>query len=254
MGALHEGHLSLIDLATDRADTVVASVFVNPLQFDRGADLKAYPRSLEGDLELAQARGVDLVFAPDVATVYPDGEPVVTVEPGPLGDRMEGAFRPGHFRGVLTVVAKLFHLIRPDVAVFGAKDFQQAALVRRMVTDLDMPVEIVVGETVREEDGLAMSSRNVRLDPPARAAAAALSRALREGVRAADEGERRASSILARMREILTAATGVETEYLEIFDPRTLDRVDPIGPGSVAAVAAHVGPVRLIDNMVLWRG
>jgi pantoate--beta-alanine ligase len=250
MGALHEGHLSLFDLALARASQVVVSIFVNPLQFDRGSDLAAYPRTLERDLEVAESRGVDVVFAPEPEEVYPQEEPQVTVDPGPLGDVLEGAFRPGHFRGVLTVVAKLFHLVRPQVAVFGAKDFQQVALVRRMVDDLNFPVEILVGETIREADGVALSSRNLRLDPDQRLAATALSRALRVGA-AAGEAERDAAAVLSRMRDLLAEEPGVEVEYVQIVDPRTLEAVPRIVPGSVAVVAAQVGPVRLIDNLVL---
>lgn len=252
MGALHEGHLSLFDLASAAASQVVVSIFVNPLQFDRGSDLATYPRSLDRDLELAESRGVDVVFAPDAEELYPGGEPQVTVEPGPLGDRLEGAFRPGHFRGVLTVVAKLFHLVRPDVAVFGSKDFQQVALVRRMVDDLDFPLEIMVGETVRDADGVALSSRNLRLDPDQRRAATALSRALRAGAAAA-EADAAVAPVLSRMRDSLAEETRVEVEYLEIVDPRTLEAVPRIVPGSVAVLACHVGPVRLIDNLVLGR-
>lgn len=253
MGALHEGHLSLFDLASAGASEVVASIFVNPLQFDRGADLAAYPRNMERDLELAESRGVNVVFAPEPTELYPEGKPQVTVEPGPLGELLEGAFRPGHFRGVLTVVAKLFHLVRPQVAVFGAKDLQQAALVRRMVDDLDFPVEILVGETVREADGVALSSRNQRLDPDQRRAATALSRALRVGASAA-EADGDAAPVLSRMRDSLAEEPGVQVEYIEIVDPRTLEAVPRLVPGSVAVVAGHVGPVRLIDNLVLGLG
>ncbi|HEX8359618.1 MAG TPA: pantoate--beta-alanine ligase, partial [Longimicrobium sp.] len=178
MGYLHEGHLSLLDEARARADVVMMSIFVNPLQFGPAEDLDRYPRDLERDLELAATRGTDLVFAPGAAEMYPHGEPAVQVVPGPLAERLCGAARPGHFQGVLTVVAKLFGIFQPDVAVFGQKDFQQAALIRRMVDDLDIPVRVEVAPIVRERDGLAMSSRNVYLSGPERESALALSRGL----------------------------------------------------------------------------
>lgn len=251
MGYLHEGHGALMNAAAARGGKVVVSIFVNPLQFDRAGDLAAYPRDRERDLELARAAGVDLVFLPGESDLYPDGAPVVTVDPGRLAETMEGAHRPGHFRGVLTVVAKLFNLVEPDVAFFGRKDLQQAVLVRRMVRDLDFPVDVHVVPTVREPDGLALSSRNVRLSPDQRAAAPALFRALDAGRRAVIGGNRDASAVRQVMAAVLEGHPAIDVEYLEVFDPHTLRPVDEVREGTTAAVAAHLGAVRLIDNLVL---
>jgi pantoate--beta-alanine ligase len=251
MGALHEAHLSLVDRARSVADYVVLSVYVNPLQFGRGEDLDRYPRDLDRDVRRAEERGVDLVFAPSDAEMYGLGEPAVYVVPGPLADRLCGAFRPEHFRGVLTVVAKLFGIVQPDVAVFGQKDFQQSVLIRRMVADLDMPVEVVVAPTVREADGLALSSRNAYLDPEDRAKAAAISGALQAAEALARQGERHGSVLLRRVREALAAVPGITVEYVELVDPETLEPRPEGAPGTVLAVAAFVGGVRLIDNVVL---
>lgn len=251
MGYLHDGHLSLIDRARERADRVVVSIFVNPLQFGPGEDLERYPRDLERDLGLARGRGVDLVFTPQTATMYPSGDPVVQVVPRRMADRLCGAARPGHFDGVLTVVAKLFNLVRPDVAVFGQKDYQQAALIRRMVEDLDMGVEIDLAPTVREDDGLALSSRNVYLNDEQRTTARALPRALSRALEAYREGQRDAGAILGVAREVLQEEPGLELQYLELVDPDTLEPRDEARPGCVIAVAAFVGETRLIDNMIL---
>lgn len=251
MGYLHEGHLSLVDRARELSDWVAMSIFVNPLQFGPTEDLDRYPRDLERDLEMARGRGVDLVFAPSVAEMYPVGEPQVSVVPaGALTDVMEGAIRPGHFRGVLTVVAKLFGIFTPDVAVFGQKDFQQAALIRRMALDLDMGARVEVAPIVREADGLAMSSRNVYLSPDERERARALSRGLEHGKALFASGERKAGVLRAALREAL-AVPGVETEYAEAADPLTLAPVTTAEPGTVLLVAARVGRTRLIDNAVL---
>jgi pantoate--beta-alanine ligase len=250
MGYLHEGHLALVDEARRRADVVVMSIFVNPLQFAPSDDLSSYPRDVAGDTDKARTRGVDLLFVPDVREVYPR-EPRVRVVPGALAERWEGEVRPGHFAGVLTVVAKLFHLVQPDVAVFGQKDAQQAALVRAMVDDLDFPLALVVAPTVREGDGLALSSRNVYLSPDERTRALALSRALRAiGVRF-DGGERDAAALARAGRELLDATPGVEVDYLALADPETLEPVDVAGEGTLAMVAASVGRTRLIDNVIL---
>ncbi|GAA1135043.1 pantoate--beta-alanine ligase [Nocardioides aquiterrae] len=258
MGALHEGHASLMRVARERIGDdgpLVVSVFVNPLQFGPGEDLDRYPRTLDADVEVCAREGVDIVFAPGVDEVYPGGEPQVTVDPGPLADVLEGRIRPGHFRGVLTVVAKLFGLVRPDVAVFGEKDYQQLALIRRMVLDLNMGVEVVGAETVREADGLALSSRNRYLDPEQREQAVALSRMLRAAQDAAAYG---ASSALAAARAELRAAQGVDLDYLVVADPGLGELPDDVPAGTEARVlvAARVGPTRLIDNMplVLGRG
>ncbi len=247
MGALHEGHRSLVRLARQHADHVVVTVFVNPLQFGPGEDLDAYPRTLEADLEACAEEGVDVVLAPSVREVYPQGAPSVRVSAGELGTRWEGASRPGHFDGVLTVVALLLHLVRPDVAVFGRKDRQQLALVTRMVSDLAMGVEVLGAPTVREPDGLARSSRNSYLDADARRDAAALPRAGAAAVRAAEQGAP-ASEVVAAARAALEAP-GVRTGYCVLVDPDDLREVDDDHAGAaVLLVAARVGGTRLIDS------
>jgi pantoate--beta-alanine ligase len=238
MGALHAGHAELVRQARLCADSVVATLFVNPLQFGQGEDLDNYPRTLDADLALLEAGGVDLVFTPTPDVVYPDGPPVVQISAGRLGVVLEGASRPGHLDGVLTVVAKLLHLVRPDVAMFGQKDAQQLAAVRRMVRDLDLLVEVVAVPTVREPDGLALSSRNAYLDPAQRTAALVLSRALATGDVAAGHA-------------LLDAETGVATCYLARVDSSTFHD-DP--DGDLLVVAARVGTTRLIDNVPLPRG
>ena len=251
MGWLHDGHLSLVSHARARARATVMSIFVNPLQFGPNEDLAAYPRDLDRDTRLAEEAGVDLLFAPDVETMYPTGEPIVRVAPGPIGDLLDGGYRPGHFDGVLTVVMKLFNLVEPDVAVFGRKDYQQATLIRRMVADLDMAVEIVVAPSVRGEDGVALSSRNAYLSDAERVQARALSRALHAGAAAWDTGKRDAGSILAAAQGVLDGEPGVRVQYLELVHPDTLEAVQQAGAGAVLAVAAFVGRTRLIDNVVL---
>jgi pantoate--beta-alanine ligase len=253
MGYLHEGHLRLVDAARERADRVVMSIFVNPLQFGPTEDLARYPRDLPRDRALAQGRGVDTLFVPSVDIMYPAGSEIRVV-PGPTGEHWEGAARPGHFAGVLTVVAKLFHLVEPDVACFGRKDIQQATLVRQMVRDLDWPLEIVVVPTMREPDGLALSSRNAYLGPEDRRAALVLSAALREGHDAFRAGERRAGALLERMRRRLAAAPAVAVEYVAIVEPLRLEPVETVRPETVVALAARVGRTRLIDNIVLGEG
>jgi pantoate--beta-alanine ligase len=250
MGYLHEGHLSLVDRARELADWVAMSIFVNPLQFGPREDLARYPRDLERDLEMARSRGVDLVFAPEVDEMYPLGEPQVSVVPGALAERMEGAIRPGHFRGVLTVVAKLFGIFHPDVAVFGQKDFQQAALIRRMAMDLDQGVRVEVAPIVREPDGLAMSSRNVYLSPEERERALALSRGLERSRALFAAGERDAEALRASLWSALSVP-GVEPGYAEVVDALTLEPVAQAARGAVLLVAARVGRTRLIDNAVL---
>ena len=252
MGALHDGHASLMDVARDRAGSegaVVASIFVNPMQFGPGEDLDRYPRTFETDLAVCDDRGVDIVFAPSVDEVYPRGEPTVTIDPGPDSRSLEGAIRPGHFRGVLTVVAKLFGLVRPDVAVFGEKDYEQLTKIRRMVADLCMPVEIVGAPTVREADGLALSSRNRYLDPQQRQAALALSRALRAGVEAQHEG---ADAVVEAAFAVLREVDGLESDYVSVASP-DLDGTPEEGPARLL-VAARVGATRLIDNTPLTLG
>lgn len=255
MGALHEGHASLMRVARERVSDgpVVVSIFVNPLQFGPGEDLDRYPRTVDADLELCAAEGVDVVFAPSVDEVYPGGEPQVMVRPGPLSKVLEGKTRPGHFRGVLTVVAKLFGLVRPDVAVFGQKDYQQLALIRRMVLDLNMGVEVVGAETVREPDGLALSSRNRYLDAEQRTQAVALSRALFAAQEVAHYGP---DVALDAARAELRAAKTVDLDYLVITDPDLgeLPADVPAGTDARVLIAARVGTTRLIDNMPLVLG
>jgi pantoate--beta-alanine ligase len=247
MGALHEGHARLMRTARElvsSGDAVVASIFVNPMQFAPGEDLDRYPRTFDADRELCAVQGVDIVFAPTVDEVYPGGHPQVTVAPGALGTVLEGVTRPTHFHGVLTVVAKLFGLVRPDVAVFGQKDYQQLTLIRRMVADLCMDIEIVGAETVREADGLALSSRNQYLSPEQRRAAVALSVALRAG---ADAGPAGPSAVRRAALAVLDEAAGVELDYCELTDP-DLGPAPECGEARLL-VAARVGSTRLIDNV-----
>ncbi|HEU4811673.1 MAG TPA: pantoate--beta-alanine ligase [Nocardioides sp.] len=255
MGALHEGHASLMRVARDRvADgPVVVSIFVNPMQFGEGEDLDRYPRTLDEDLKLCEREGVDIVFAPSVDEVYPGGEPQVSIEPGPLATVLEGKTRPGHFRGVLTVVAKLLGLVRPDVAVFGQKDYQQLALIRRMVLDLNLAVEVVGAETQREVDGLALSSRNRYLDDEQRQQAVALSRTLLAAREASVYG---VDVALDAARAELRATTGVDLDYLEITDPDLgpLPEEPTDGIEGRILIAARIGSTRLIDNMPIIFG
>jgi pantoate--beta-alanine ligase len=253
MGYLHEGHLRLVDEARRRAEAVVMSVFVNPLQFGPGEDLARYPRDLPHDRSLAQARGVDALFVPSETVMYPAGSEI-RVTPGPTAERWEGAARPGHFAGVLTVVAKLFHLVEPDVACFGRKDIQQATLVRQMVRDLDWPLEIVVVPTVREPDGLALSSRNAYLDPDQRRRAGVLSAALRSAHELFQAGERQAAALQAQVRQTLATEPAVKVEYVAVAEPRTLAPVETVDADTVVALAARLGRTRLIDNIILGEG
>lgn len=255
MGALHEGHASLMRVARDEVGggPVVVSIFVNPLQFGEGEDLDRYPRTLETDLKLCEREGVDIVFAPSVEEVYPGGEPEVTIEPGPLATVLEGRTRPGHFRGVLTVVAKLFGLVRPDVAVFGQKDYQQLALIRRMVLDLNLAIDVVGAETEREPDGLALSSRNRYLDEEQRREAVVLSRTLLAAREGAEYG---VDVALDAARAELRTSTVVDLDYLEITAPDLgeLPADVPAGTEARVLIAARVGSTRLIDNMPLTIG
>jgi pantoate--beta-alanine ligase len=251
MGFLHEGHLRLVDRAREVADRVVMSIFVNPLQFGPREDFGSYPRDLARDRQLATERGVDCLFVPSGEAMYPT-EPVVRVLGGPMADTLEGAARPGHFTGVLTVVAKLLHLVEPDVAVFGRKDFQQAILVRRMVADLDFPCDIDIAPTVRELDGLALSSRNVYLKGDDRRAALALSRALRAVEQAWRGGEADPRALERRGLDVL-AAPGVTPEYLALVDAQ-LHPVARVDAKTIVVVAAKVGGTRLIDNVILGEG
>jgi pantoate--beta-alanine ligase len=250
MGALHEGHLSLVDRVRERSDWIVLSVFVNPLQFGPDEDFDRYPRDPDRDARLAAGRGIDLVFEPTLEELLP--HPLATrVTMKGLTDDFEGAARPGHFDGVLTILTKFFNVVQPDVAVFGQKDAQQAAAVRRLVRDLDFPVEIVVAPIVRDPDGLALSSRNAYLSEDERESARSLSRSLERARTLVEGGERDAGRVESAMRDVLEATAGVEIEYAAVVDP---DRFTPIarieGP-SLAAVAARVGGTRLIDNVIL---
>ena len=253
MGYLHEGHLALVDEAKRRADEVILSIFVNPLQFGPTEDLARYPRDLPRDRGLASARGVDVIFVPTVAAMYPPGSEV-RVSPGPIAERWEGAARPGHFTGVLTVVAKLFHLVEPDIACFGQKDVQQLTLIRRMVEDLDWPVEIVSVPTVRESDGLALSSRNAYLGVGVRGRATVLSRALQAAHQAWRGGETSARGLELRIRQELAKEPSVTVEYISIADPDALAPVDGVDELTVVSLAARIGGTRLIDNIKLGEG
>jgi len=250
MGFLHDGHLALIDEAKRRAQFVVLSIFVNPLQFAPTEDLARYPRDPAGDGAKAAAHGVDVLFTPSVQEMYPR-ETRVEVAPRALHARWEGAVRPGHFAGVLTVVAKLLSIVQPDVTVFGQKDVQQATLVRAMAEDLNFPGEIIVAPTTREADGLAMSSRNSYLAPAERKSATVLSRALFAMRDAFKRGEHRAEALLSTGRAAIDSEPGVSIDYLAVADPATLEPVEEAAPGSVAMVAARVGKTRLIDNVIL---
>ena len=250
MGALHEGHLSLMRAARSQCDLVAASLFVNPLQFGPGEDLAKYPRDFEGDRALLEKVGVDFLFAPGVEEMYPAGAVTyVTVEG--LSDKLDGQSRPGHFRGVTTVVAKLFHIVEPDVAFFGQKDAAQVAIIQHMVRDLNFPVQIVVCPIIREADGLAMSSRNAYLDSQQRKSAAVLYRSLMRVQEQFDQGERRGAKLIEAGQRVFTEEPSVRLDYFEIVDPETLDRVDVVSQQSLVAIAAFVGKTRLIDNIVL---
>ena len=250
MGALHEGHSSLMRAARSQCDLVAASLFVNPLQFGPGEDLAKHPRDFEGDRALLEKVGVDFLFAPGVEEMYPAGAVTyVTVEG--LSDKLDGQSRPGHFRGVTTVVSKLFHIVEPDVAFFGQKDAAQVAIIRRMVRDLNFPVEIVTCPIVREADGLAMSSRNAYLDSQQRKSAAVLYRSLMRVQEQFDQGERRGAKLIEAGQRVFTEEPSVRLDYLEIVDPDTLDQVDGVSHTALVALAAFVGKTRLIDNIVL---
>jgi pantoate--beta-alanine ligase len=251
MGAFHDGHASLMRRARDEQDHVVVSIFVNPLQFGPGEDLSRYPRDEDRDLSIAGQLGVDVVFAPSVEEMYPTGRPEVTVDPGPLGDRLEGSARPGHFRGVATVVAKLFDLVGPSTAYFGEKDAQQLAVIRRMVRDLLLPVEVQGCPTVREPDGLATSSRNVYLSQEQREAAGCLFLALSEAAQMARGGERDAASLVAAMAREIGATPEARIDYAAVVDDETFEEVSAIAGPARALVAARFGDTRLIDNLLL---
>jgi pantoate--beta-alanine ligase len=250
MGALHEGHISLVRAARQRCGFVAVSIFVNPAQFGPKEDFSKYPRTLDADRQKLEAENVDLIFAPPVGEMYPPGSVTFVTAEG-ITDRLDGVSRPGHFRGVTTVVAKLFHILEPDVAFFGQKDAAQAAILRRMVRDLMFPVEIVIAPIVREADGLALSSRNVYLSPTERKQALVLSRALREIQSQFRAGEHSSAKLIAAASQVFAAEPQLRVDYIELIDPETLESVSSAETGTLAAVAAFVGTTRLIDNLLL---
>src|SRR6266403_1422779 len=250
MGALHGGHLSLVRAAKGQSNFLAVSIFVNPLQFGSTEDFSTYPRTFERDRDLLKHEGVDLIFVPSVAEMYPkDAVTYVNVEG--LSERLDGRSRPGHFRGVTTIVAKLFHIIEPDAAFFGQKDAAQLAVIRRMVRDLNFPVEIVACPILRESDGLAMSSRNAYLNREERGRALVLQHSLHQVRQEFQAGERIAAKLISAAKEVFAREPQVALDYFEIIDPETLDPVERIAQRTLVAVAAHVGPTRLIDNTVL---
>lgn len=250
MGALHEGHLSLVRAARAQCDAVAVSLFVNPTQFGPTEDLAKYPRPFERDRALLEKEGVEILFSPSAHEMYPKGEGTWVVVDG-LSEKLDGRSRPGHFRGVATVVSKLFHILEPDAAFFGQKDAAQSAIIRRLVRDLNFPVEVVVCPIVREPDGLAMSSRNTYLSREERQRALVLRQSLilvEENFRV---GERNAAKLIASALEVFAAQPQVRLDYFEIVDPDTLDPIEQVSQPALAAVAAYVGNTRLIDNLVL---
>jgi pantoate--beta-alanine ligase len=250
MGALHEGHLSLVRIAKAQSDFVVVSIFVNPLQFGPTEDLAKYPRTFEGDREMLEREGVDLIFAPTAAEMYPT--PAVTyVNVEGLSDRLDGGSRPGHFRGVTTIVSKLFHIVEPDIAVFGQKDAAQVAIIKRMVRDLNSSVEIVVAPIVREPDGLAMSSRNAYLNPQQRQQALVLSRSLKRVQELFESGERLAEKLIAVGDDGFRGEPAVRVDYFSVVNPESLEPITTVQSSALVAVAAYVGTTRLIDNILL---
>lgn len=251
LGALHEGHLALMRHAREECEYVVVSIFVNPTQFTPGTDFERYPRDLDGDVEKAGTAGVDIVFAPAVEAIYPPGDSTFVEVTGPLVECLCGPHRPGHFRGVATVCAKLFDIVAADRAYFGEKDYQQLLVIARMVRDLHLPLEIVPVPTVREADGLAISSRNRYLSPEEREAAAVLYRALSEAKARAEAGERDAAALVAGVTEMIQAQPLVKLQYAELRDAKTLKTLGRLDRPAVLAVAALVGKARLIDNVML---
>lgn len=250
MGYLHEGHLSLVRRAKKENDIVIVSIFVNPIQFGPSEDYARYPRDEKADLEKLEAEAVDFVFIPSVEEMYPE-EQLSFVEVEKISEPMCGAFRPGHFRGVATVVAKLFNIVTPDSAYFGKKDYQQLKVIEKMVRDLNFPVQIVPCETVREEDGLAMSSRNTYLSEHERKKAIEIYRALKLGEELFLSGERNVEKIKAEVRKHLSSVQGIEVQYVELRDAETLEETEEISKPAVLAVAVFLGKARLIDNIIL---
>ena len=249
MGALHEGHLSLVRLAKQQCDAVAASIFVNPKQFGPNEDFGKYPRAFERDRHMLEAEGVDLLFAPTVEEMYPSGSTTFVNVEG-LSERLDGASRPGHFRGVTTVVSKLFHIVEPGKAFFGQKDAAQVAIIKRMARDLDLPLEIVVGPIVREPDGLAMSSRNAYLDAKQRKQALVLSRALKAVEAEIHAGLLDTNRLVSTAKQIFAKESEVRVDYIAVVNPHTLEPVNDVSKGALIAMAAYVGSTRLIDNVV----
>ncbi len=250
MGALHEGHLSLVRAAKAQSDAVAVSIFVNPTQFGPTEDLSKYPRQFDRDCRLLEKEGVDILFAPPVEEIYPDGVVTWVLVEG-LSEKLDGRSRPGHFRGVTTIVAKLFHILEPEAAFFGQKDAAQLAVIRRMVQELNFRVEIVACPIVREPDGLAMSSRNAYLNPEERGRALVLQRSLQRAQQEFQAGERMAAKLISAAKDVLAREPHVALDYLEIVDPDTLDPVERISQTTLVAVAAYIGSTRLIDNIVI---
>ena len=250
MGALHEGHLSLVRAAKAQCDAVAVSIFVNPTQFGPKEDLSKYPRQFDRDCRLLEKEAVDILFAPPVEEMYPPGAVTWVLVEG-LSEKLDGRSRPGHFRSVTTIVAKLFHILEPDTAFFGQKDAAQLAVIRRMVRDLDFPVEIVACPIVREPDGLAMSSRNAYLNGEERVRALVLQRSLQQAQQGFQAGERNAVNLISAAKEVFAREPQTVLDYFEIVDPDTLDPVERVSQKTLVAVAAHVGATRLIDNLVL---
>jgi pantoate--beta-alanine ligase len=250
MGALHEGHLSLVRASKAECDYTVVTIYVNPSQFGPAEDLDRYPRTLPSDLEALAGRGAELAFAPSDQEVYPAGHST-WVEPGTLAEPLEGQCRPGHFRGVATVVLKLFGMVGAQVAYFGQKDYQQALVIRQMVRDLNVPIEIRICPTVREPDGLAMSSRNAYLGPDARRRALVLYRSLQRAQELLDQGQRSAEAIARQIREVIATAEGARIDYVALVDPETLEPVDRLTARTLAALAVKIEDTRLIDNCFL---
>jgi pantoate--beta-alanine ligase len=249
MGALHAGHASLVDISCQQSDFTVATIFVNPTQFGPHEDLQKYPRTLDADLQLLSQHGAHLAYVPQAQDIYPPGY-ATSIDVGPVSHPWEGAVRPGHFPGVATVVMKLFNLVQADIAFFGHKDYQQSVVIRQMVADLNVPIQIVVCPTIRESDGLALSSRNAYLTPDDRRRALVLSRSLRHAAERVASGERNSAAITAAVQNILATEPEVRLDYFAIVDPHTLASVDRIDSPAIALIAARVGTTRLIDN---WR-
>ena len=250
MGFLHEGHLSLVREAKRCCDVVVVSIFVNPLQFNQQSDFAAYPRNDEQDRHFLTQLGTDVLFNPDGSEMYPEGFQAA-VEIGTVSQPLCGASRPGHFRGVTTVVAKLFNMVKPHVALFGEKDFQQCVVIKRMVKDLNFDLEILAMPTIRELDGLAMSSRNARLSPAERQTSLCVSRALNKAAELVSQGEHQAVPVLQAVQEIISSEEGIRLDYASLCDPDTLEEVTEVTQPTLLAIAAWVGDVRLIDNRVI---